>query len=87
MYRQVLDPVGGSLFASSMFALLALAALFVLLGGLKLKAPVAALLSLLVSILFAIVVYSMPVGPRRSRRGSTRRCSRPRTPRAACSER
>jgi lactate permease len=62
MYTQVLDPVGGSLFASAIFALLPLAALFILLGGLKLRAPVAALLSLLVSILVAIIVYSMPVG-------------------------
>jgi lactate permease len=62
MYKQVLDPVGGSLFASAIFAMLPLAALFVLLGGLRLRAPVAALLSLLVSILVAIIVYSMPVG-------------------------
>jgi lactate permease len=62
MYTQVLDPVGGSLFASSIFAALPLAALFILLGGLRLRAPVAALLSLLVSILVAVIVYSMPVG-------------------------
>ncbi|HWK26366.1 MAG TPA: L-lactate permease [Solirubrobacter sp.] len=58
----MLDPVGGSLFASAIFALAPLAALFVLLGGLRLRAPVAALLSLLVSILVAIIVYSMPLG-------------------------
>ena len=62
MYKQVLDPVGNSLFLSTLFAALPLITLFVLLGGLKLKAHVAALWSLLVAILVAIIVYSMPVG-------------------------
>src|SRR6201991_2449639 len=62
MYKQVLDPVGDSLFVSSLFALIPLATLFLLLGGLKLKAHVAAVISLAVSILVAVIVYSMPVG-------------------------
>jgi lactate permease len=62
MYKQVLDPVGSSLGLSTIFAVLPLVTLFVLLGGLKLKAHVAALWSLLVAILVAIIVYSMPVG-------------------------
>jgi lactate permease len=62
MYKQVLDPVGGSLLVSSLFALIPLATLFILLGGLKLKAHVAALISLAVAILVAIIVYSMPAG-------------------------
>jgi lactate permease len=62
MYKQVLDPVGNSLFASTLFAILPIVALFVLLGGLRLKAHVAGLLSLLVAILVAVIVYSMPVG-------------------------
>jgi lactate permease len=62
MYKQVLDPVGDSLGWSTLFAILPLVTLIVLLGGLKLKAPVAALWALLVSILVAIIVYSMPVG-------------------------
>jgi len=62
MYKQVLDPVGGSLGWSTLFAVLPLVTLFVLLGGLRLKAHVAALWSLLVAILVAIIVYSMPVG-------------------------
>src|SRR5512132_2883514 len=62
MYKQVLDPVGNSLFLSTLFAALPLITLFVLLGGLRLKAHVAALWSLLVAILVAIIVYSMPVG-------------------------
>jgi lactate permease len=62
MYEQVLDPVGGSLFASALFAALPLITLFVLLGGLKLKAHWAALASLAIAIIVAIVVYSMPGG-------------------------
>jgi lactate permease len=62
MYKQVLDPVGNSLAWSSLFAALPLLMLFLLLGGLKMKAQWAALISLGVSILVAIIVYSMPVG-------------------------
>ena len=62
MYEQVLDPVGGSLFASAIFAALPLITLFVLLGGLKLKAHVAALVALAVALLVAIIAYEMPVG-------------------------
>ena len=61
-YTQHFDPVGNSLFASTIFAALPLIALFVLLGGLKWKAQWAALASLLVAILVAVIVYSMPVG-------------------------
>jgi lactate permease len=62
MYKQVLDPVSNSLGWSSLFAVLPLVMLFLLLGGLKMKAQWAALISLGVSILVAIIVYSMPVG-------------------------
>jgi lactate permease len=62
MYKQVLDPVGGSLFASAIFAVLPLVTLFVLLGVLKLKAHIAAAASLVVALLVAVIVYSMPVG-------------------------
>jgi lactate permease len=62
VYKQVLDPVGNSLFASAIFAALPLVTLFVLLGGLRWKAHWAALSALLVAILVAIIVYSMPVG-------------------------
>jgi lactate permease len=62
MYEQVLDPVGDSLFASAIFASLPLITLFVLLGGLKLKAHIAAVAALAVAILVAIIAYSMPVG-------------------------
>jgi lactate permease len=62
MYRQVLDPVADSLGWSSLFAALPLLALFVLLGALRMRAWLAALLSLLVAILVAVFVYPMPVG-------------------------
>jgi lactate permease len=62
VYKQVLDPVGDSLFLSSLFALIPIVTLFVLLGGLRLAAHVAALVALALSILVAIIVYSMPVG-------------------------
>ena len=61
MYEQVLDPVGGSLAASALVAMIPLATLFILLGGLKLKAHVAGLISLLVGMLIAILAYGMPV--------------------------
>jgi lactate permease len=61
MYTQVLDPVAHSLGISSIFAALGLLVLFVLLGGLRWKAHWAALVSLAVSLIVAIVVYGMPV--------------------------
>ncbi len=62
MYRQVLDPVANSLGWSSLFAALPLLTLFVLLGVLRMRAWVAALLSLLVAIIVAVFVYPMPFG-------------------------
>src|ERR1700760_3391024 len=62
MYKQVLDPVGGSLLLSALVALIPLATLFILLGGLRLRAPVASLLALLSAILVAVIAWSMPVG-------------------------
>jgi lactate permease len=62
MYRPVLDPVGGSLALSALFAMLPLLTLFVLLGVVRLSAWKAALISLLVALLVAVLVYPMPVG-------------------------
>ncbi len=62
MYKQVLDPVSHSLGASSIFAVLPLLALFVLLGGVRMKAQWASLISLGVAIVLAIAVYGMPFG-------------------------
>src|SRR3954453_3218957 len=60
MYKQVLDPVGDSLFASALVAMIPLATLFVLLGGLKLKSHWAGLISLGVAILVSILFWWMP---------------------------
>src|SRR5918912_1041830 len=62
MYKQVYDPVAGSLGWSSLVAALPLATLFLLLGGLRMKAQWAALISLAVSIVVALAAYGMPVG-------------------------
>src|SRR3954465_15556920 len=62
MYQQVYDPVSNSLGLSSIFAALPLLTLFILLGGVKMKAHWAGLIALAVAIVVAIAVYSMPVG-------------------------
>ncbi|GAA6527787.1 L-lactate permease [Intrasporangium sp. DVR] len=62
MYRPVLDSVAGSIFLTALVAMLPLVTLFVLLGVLRISAWKAALASLVVSILVAIVAYTMPVG-------------------------
>ncbi len=62
MYKQVLDPVSHSLGLTAIFAVLPLVVLFVLLGGFRMKAQWASLIALAVSILIAIIVYSMPIG-------------------------
>jgi lactate permease len=61
MFEQVLDPVGGSLGVSALCAAIPLVTLFVLLGALRMKAWQAGLISLVVAILVATVLYSMPV--------------------------
>ncbi len=62
MYRQVLDPVSDSLGLTSIFAALPLVALFVLLGALRMRAWMASLISLVVALLVAVLVYPMPTG-------------------------
>ena len=62
MYHQVYDPVGSSLGLSSIFAALPILTLFVLLGGVRMKAHWAGLIALAVAFVVAVVVYPMPVG-------------------------
>ncbi|MEO7746149.1 MAG: L-lactate permease [Actinomycetota bacterium] len=62
MYRPVLDSIGGSLALTSIFAALPLLTLFIMLGALRLRAWVAALISLAVAVAVAVLVYSMPIG-------------------------
>jgi lactate permease len=62
VYTQDFNPVSDSLGLTAIFAVLPILTLFVLLGGLKMKAQWAALISLGVAMLVALIVYSMPVG-------------------------
>ena len=62
MYQQVTDPVSDSLGLSAIFAALPILTLFVLLGGVKMRAHWAALISLAVALFVAIVIYPMPIG-------------------------
>jgi lactate permease len=62
MYRQILDPVAHSLGWSSLVAALPLAALFLMLGLLRIRAWIASLLSLAVAIAVAVAAYGMPIG-------------------------
>ncbi len=61
-FQQSLDPVGGSLTLSALCAAVPLVTLFVLLGGLRLRAWVAGLISLGVALVVAVVLFSMPFG-------------------------
>lgn len=61
-FQQVVDPIAGSLAISAMIAALPLLLLFVLLGVFRVKAPKAAIASLLLSIVLAIVGWRMPFG-------------------------
>jgi lactate permease len=60
-YQQVVDPLWGSLGLSALCAALPLLLLFVLLGVFRVKAAKAALTSLLLSIVLAILVWQMPL--------------------------
>jgi L-lactate permease len=62
VYQQDFNPVSDSLGLTAIFAALPLICLFVLLGGFKLKAQWAARIALGMSMLVALIVYSMPVG-------------------------
>src|SRR6201747_198089 len=62
MFQQDLQPVGDSLFLSALCGAIPLITLFVLLGGLRMKAWLAGLISLVVALLVAMVLFSMPVG-------------------------
>jgi lactate permease len=61
-FTVVTDPLAHSVALSAIFAALPLLTLFVLLGVLRMKAWQAGLISLGVSLVVAVFVYSMPVG-------------------------
>jgi lactate permease len=62
MFRQITDPIAGSLVLSAACAALPLQLLFVLIGLFRVKAPKAVLASLALSIVLAVVGWKMPVG-------------------------
>ena len=62
MFTQQLAPVAGSLTASALIALLPLITIFILLGGIRIKAHWAGLASLAVAVIVAIMAFKMPPG-------------------------
>src|SRR6478736_3089737 len=62
MFRPVTDALAGSLTLTALVALLPLLTLFLLLGVLRIAAWKAAVASLVMSLLVAVIAYSMPVG-------------------------
>ncbi|SNY29910.1 L-lactate permease [Paractinoplanes atraurantiacus] len=61
-FRIVTDPVSDSVAISAIFAALPLLTLFVLLGALRMRAWLAGVISLVVALVVAVAIYSMPVG-------------------------
>jgi lactate permease len=62
VFRQVLDPVAGSLLLSALCAAIPLVTLFVLLGVLRIQAWIAGLVSLVVALVVAVWLFRMPIG-------------------------
>ncbi len=61
-FHIVTDPVADSVALSAIFAVLSLLTLFLLLGVFRVRAWLAGVISLLVALIVAITVYSMPLG-------------------------
>src|SRR5689334_468640 len=61
-FRIVTDPVSDSVAISAIFAVLPLLTLFVLLGALRMRAWLAGVISLVVALVVAVAIYSMPAG-------------------------
>ncbi|MEJ7831881.1 MAG: L-lactate permease [Nocardioides sp.] len=62
MFEQDLNPVGDSLALSALCGAIPLATLFILLGGLKVRAWLSGLISLGAALVVAIVLFEMPTG-------------------------
>jgi lactate permease len=62
MFQQDLEAVGDSLALSALCGAIPLLTLFVLLGGLRVRAWLAGLISLVVALLVAVVLFGMPIG-------------------------
>src|ERR1700709_477182 len=62
MFQQDSQAVGDSLALSALCALIPLVVLFLLLGGLKVRAWISGLVSLLVALVVAVLLFDMPLG-------------------------
>ncbi len=62
MFRQITDPIAGSLVLSALCAALPLVVLFLLIGVFRVKAPKAVFASLILAIVLAVVGWKMPLG-------------------------
>src|SRR6476469_710243 len=62
MFQQDPNAVADSLTLSALCAIIPLAVLFIMLGGLKIRAWIAGLVALVVALVVAVVLFGMPVG-------------------------
>jgi lactate permease len=62
MFRQITDPIAGSLVLSALVAALPLIVLFLMIGVFRVKAPKAVFAALVLSIVLAVVGWRMPLG-------------------------
>jgi lactate permease len=62
MFRQITDPIAGSLVLSAVVAALPLVVLFLMIGVFRVKAPKAVFAALLLSIVLAVAGWKMPLG-------------------------
>jgi lactate permease len=62
MFQQDPQAVGSSLLLSALCALIPLAVLFLMIGGLKVRAWISGLVSLLVALVVAVLLFDMPLG-------------------------
>src|SRR3954447_16021816 len=61
-FQQNTQAVGDSLFLTAMCALIPLAVLFILLGGLKVRAWISGLVALATALVVAVALFGMPAG-------------------------
>jgi lactate permease len=62
MFQQVYDPIASNLALSALVAAVPILVLFVLLAGIRVAAQWASLVTLVVALILAVLVYRMPVG-------------------------
>lgn len=62
MYQQVYEPIANNLALSALVAVIPILVLFILLAGVRMAAQWAALATLVVALILAILVYGMPAG-------------------------